>query len=314
VIVSAGSDLPAAPHPSPAAPRRRRTLARGGLLLVLAPVFFAALHDPRALSFRLNTSPSLPLGLYRLERARPLARGAFVLACPPLFAASLALARGYLPPGSCPGGVQPLGKLLLALPGDVVSLTPAQILVNGRPLPSSRSVAIDSAGRPLAHFPFGSYRVGRDDLWLFSPHPRSFDCRYFGPVPRLHLRGTLTPLWIARDRFASPVGAIRTPLRTALADTGPRSARPAHRQAPAAPVRVLRTPLRKIRTANLRHGSARACSGTRGAPAPLREKRRRRGAQAGRSLGTHGTSANARWSCTKRASCSTPVVISCGET
>jgi type IV secretory pathway protease TraF len=35
--------------------------------------------------------------------------------------------------------------------------------------------------------------VGADEIWLFSPHPRSFDSRYFGPIAVTEIRGILHP-------------------------------------------------------------------------------------------------------------------------
>ncbi|HLX06814.1 MAG TPA: S26 family signal peptidase [Thermoanaerobaculia bacterium] len=189
---------------------------------------------------RINTSASLPRGLY-LEipcgwlRRQP-ARGDLVLACPPAAGAELARRRGYLGEGPCAtratraagagggvsgggaagsdstggggaagagGGVAPLGKLVLAVAGDEVALGAAGLIVNGRAVAGSLPLARDSAGRPLAHQPFGTRRLAPGEVWLFSPfHPRSYDSRYFGPVQAAAIRGWLMPLLIvADDRF-----------------------------------------------------------------------------------------------------------------
>jgi type IV secretory pathway protease TraF len=81
---------------------------------------------------RLNGSPSLPEGLYRLLPAGAVRPGEMVLACPPTPFARLAVQRGYLPTRDCPAGSQPLGKLVLAVAGDRLDVRP------------------DAAGRPLA--------------------------------------------------------------------------------------------------------------------------------------------------------------------
>ncbi|HVT60549.1 MAG TPA: conjugative transfer signal peptidase TraF [Thermoanaerobaculia bacterium] len=148
---------------------------------------------------RFNTSASLPRGIYLLRR-RPPSRVGLVLACPPPWAARLALARHYLPAGSCPGGTQPLGKLLLALPGDRLALSAAGLSVNGRPIPSSLPLPADTAGRPLPPHPYGRFQLGPTQVWLFSTHPRSFDSRYFGPVDRADVLGILQPIWTTKQR------------------------------------------------------------------------------------------------------------------
>jgi len=155
-----------------------------------------------AAGLRVNFSGSLPRGLYRLERGAPAPRAFdLVLVCPPPAAAALARRRRYLGAGPCPAGSRPLGKLVLAGPGDLVELSAAGVAVAGasRVAPASRPLAADAAGRPLAHASYGRRRLGRGELWAYAPHPRSFDSRYFGPVAAAGLRGRLTPLWVTRS-------------------------------------------------------------------------------------------------------------------
>ena len=60
--------------------------------------------------------------------------------------------------------------------------------------------AFDSAARPLPHIAFGSYRVADEQVWLFGlSHGRSWDSRYFGPVPLSAVRQVVQPL-ITVDR------------------------------------------------------------------------------------------------------------------
>jgi conjugative transfer signal peptidase TraF len=150
---------------------------------------------------RYNTSGSLPRGLYRLTDAPPRPFD-LVLVCPPAAAAALARERGYLRRGRCPGGVRPLGKLLLAGPGDEVEVSAAGLSLAGRRAPASQALATDAAGRPLPAIPRGLYPLARGAAWVYAPHPRSFDSRYFGPVSATALRGTLTPLWVTRTTAA----------------------------------------------------------------------------------------------------------------
>src|SRR5260370_20172849 len=87
----------------------------GSALLVLVACWLAGL--------RLNLTGSLPLGLYRTVPG-PLVRGSLVLVCLPPRLAALARIRRYLPPGAgCPGGILPVGKPLLAWPGDTITDT-----------------------------------------------------------------------------------------------------------------------------------------------------------------------------------------------
>jgi len=143
---------------------------------------------------RLNGSRSAPRGLYRTLPVAP-SRGAFVGVCLPPEVARFGRGRGYLGPGDCPGGIQAVIKQVIALPGDLVELTPAQVRVNDRGLPNSATAVVDSAGRPLPHVPWGRHRVAPGQVWLLGPgDPRSWDSRYFGPLRLADIRATLAPV------------------------------------------------------------------------------------------------------------------------
>ena len=132
---------------------------------------------------RLNVSASAPFGLYRLVD-EPVARGVLVVACVPPAAARLARERGYLGEGFCPGGIQAVLKRVGALPGDLVGLEPGGVVVNGTRLPDSAPAVSDSRGRPLPHAPWGRTVVAPGEVWLIGVETtRSWDSRYFGPVP-----------------------------------------------------------------------------------------------------------------------------------
>jgi conjugative transfer signal peptidase TraF len=152
------------------------------------------------LGFRFNLTRSLPLGVYRTTAAA-VARGSIVHVCLPGEAAEFARERGYLGPGSCASGVRPLGKMVLALGGDVLTLQPAGIQVNGVTVPHSATVERDSRGRALPHHPWGEYRLQPGELWLFSPcRANAYDSRYFGPVRTDWVVSGLKPVWTWRGR------------------------------------------------------------------------------------------------------------------
>ena len=143
---------------------------------------------------RLNTTPSMPLGLWMVAR-KSTSRDAFVIACLSGPEATEAEDRGYLGIGSCPDRVEPVVKPVAAVAGDVVTVTPSGIIVNGSALPRTTPLAKDSAGRLLQAFPAGTYHVAPGTVWLLSGHdPRSFDSRYFGPIPVAVIRSVVEPL------------------------------------------------------------------------------------------------------------------------
>jgi conjugative transfer signal peptidase TraF len=157
----------------------------------------------QALELRINTTPSMPVGLYRKEPLR-LARGAWTVFCLPGDKARLGRDRAYLRRGSCPDGSQELVKEIAAIPGDSVVLARAGFMVNGRVIPGSALRAADRSGRPLPHPPFGQRAVPRGELWVLGlDHCASWDSRYFGAVPLDHVRAAAIPLLTFGSKLGS---------------------------------------------------------------------------------------------------------------
>jgi len=141
-----------------------------------------------------NTDSAAPTGIYRVVDGR-VKRGDLVAACLPIAIAQEGLARGYLRMGGCAGDAEPVGKIVGALPGDVVEVEPAWIGVNGVRIPHSATATRDSARRPLRHAVWGKHLVAANELWLFGFNDRrSWDSRYFGSIPLSNVRGKLEPV------------------------------------------------------------------------------------------------------------------------
>ncbi len=145
------------------------------------------------------TGSACPPGIYRATALRPrdtLARGQLVLACLPETLSRFALERGYLARGAgCGDDIEPVGKRIGALAGDTVALAPDYVAVNSRRLPNSASRTRDSRGREVPHVSFGTHAVKAGEVWLFGEaDPRSWDSRYFGPVPTSTVRAELKPV------------------------------------------------------------------------------------------------------------------------
>jgi conjugative transfer signal peptidase TraF len=162
-------------------------------VLIIAPIGFL-FWAGSAFGLRLNTSPSLPFGLYRVttDSSAPL-----VEFCPAEPVASFANARGYRQAGSCPDGGTPLMKPIVARAGDVVDVSAAGLRVNGSLLRNSAPRSRDTGGRPLTPWPAGRYTVPPGMVWLISDyHAWSFDSRYFGPVSTTLIKDHLRPLLV----------------------------------------------------------------------------------------------------------------------
>jgi conjugative transfer signal peptidase TraF len=144
---------------------------------------------------RFNITSSIPLGVYRVVGDTALARrGDVVLACLPESVARLAHDRGYVPRGGpCPERLVPVGKLIMALAGDTVVVSSDGLHVNGQLVQNSRALVRDAVGRELRGIPSGRYPVSSGEVWLIGTSPRSFDCRYIGPVPIRNVIARLAP-------------------------------------------------------------------------------------------------------------------------
>jgi conjugative transfer signal peptidase TraF len=147
--------------------------------------------------YRLNLTPSEPLGLWRIEPLnRPVAVGDLVFICPPRGAVSaFGIERGYFRAGLCPSGTAPLIKTVAARGGSLVTVG-SDVMIDGVPLPHSRLRPVDGYGRAL--IPFAGGIVPPGFLFLHSPFAGSYDSRYFGPVPETGLLGLARPVIVFR--------------------------------------------------------------------------------------------------------------------
>jgi conjugative transfer signal peptidase TraF len=145
------------------------------------------------LGVRINTSYSLPMGLY-MRTSDP--RASLIEFCPEGHYAVESSERGYRTSGFCPDGAVPLLKPIVAKPGDTVEISVAGVAVNGHLLPKTAPVPKDRLGRRLEAWPNGRYTVAGGTVWVASSYNRgSYDSRYMGPIPTRLIRSRLRPLW-----------------------------------------------------------------------------------------------------------------------
>ena len=146
-----------------------------------------------------NASPSVPLGLYRIDLG-PVRRFDLVLIRLPPDVAELAARRNYLPKSTY------LIKFVLAVAGDQVCRLGDRIFVRG--VLAARALARDSLGRPMPSWQ-GCRQLASGDLFLLADNQQSFDSRYFGVVSASDAVGRAVPLWPPRGRSLPTLRAIR---------------------------------------------------------------------------------------------------------
>lgn len=160
-------------------PNARAVLIAGAALIVVLLAGRAGRH------FTWNLSPSLPRGLYRLRSREVPSCGAIVSFAAPRSAAATIAERRYLPPAA------DLLKIIVAVPGDRVDIDGTSYRVNGRTI--GAVLPADAAGRPLTSFHFSGL-VPAGLAFVATSAQRSFDSRYFGPVP-LSTMTLAVPVW-----------------------------------------------------------------------------------------------------------------------
>lgn len=146
--------------------------------------------------FYINTTPSLPVGLYRIVD-EPVLKGAYVAFCPPqrdVF--DWAVARGYINAGNCPGGTGQLLKRVHAVAGDTVLIDEIGIGVNGQWLLNSAPLSTDAYGAALPQYRFNAVLGESEYLLLSDLNPHSFDARYFGVIDRAQIVHVVRPVII----------------------------------------------------------------------------------------------------------------------
>jgi conjugative transfer signal peptidase TraF len=159
--------------------KRRVALRALGLyafaIVCIASVFaVASLIDASGHELVVNTSPSMPSGVYWITRDAPMERGSVVLFAPPDGVRELIYGRGWLPEG------MPLLKTVGGLAGDTYCVRNGRFVVAGDDV--GPVFARDSQGLSVPQI-IGCRRVGAGEfLPVAMTLDRSFDARYFGAV------------------------------------------------------------------------------------------------------------------------------------
>lgn len=132
-----------------------------------------------------NASPSVPVGLYVVERHRP-SRGEIAALKLRGKASSMADARQYLPAKAV------LLKPVVAIDGDTVCRYGAHVFVNGRL--RAKALSRDNKMRPMPTWK-GCRTLHSGQVFVLSWRKDAFDGRYFGPVDSGDVLGTAAPIF-----------------------------------------------------------------------------------------------------------------------
>ena len=164
-------------------------------VLAVSVSLFVLSIGARISGIYMNTTPSLPVGFYRIVD-EPIVNGAYVAFCPPQNAVfDMAMNRSYINRGDCPGGYGLLLKRVFAQSGDTVFIDQAGIYVNGKHLPNSAQLTADADGHALPQYQLQAVLDDGESLLLSDLNPQSFDARYFGLIVRDQIKQVVRPIF-----------------------------------------------------------------------------------------------------------------------
>jgi conjugative transfer signal peptidase TraF len=152
---------------------------------------------------RINTSHSMPIGFYR-EIDKQVVRGDLVEVCLPQTLARTGLVRGYIAGGGCSSGSEPVVKEIVAVAGDEVILQKDAMIINGKPLSNSKTLALDEKGRAIPAVARKPYILQQNEVWLYGYNDiRSWDSRYYGAIDKHHIVSVLKSELVFRLKSGS---------------------------------------------------------------------------------------------------------------
>ncbi|CZH22749.1 conjugative transfer signal peptidase TraF [Legionella pneumophila serogroup 1] len=167
-------------------------------LLISLIVVGALFH---AMGFRINLTESIPIGLYRITSEAPI-KNAYVIFCPDNRESfRLARDRGYIDHALYCDGYGYLMKKVVAVSGDILSVTNEGVFVNQMLIPHSKPKVQDGMKRTLPQWQVMNYQLQKDEVMTMTSQSEwSFDGRYYGLVHTRQIKGMIIPIWVINKR------------------------------------------------------------------------------------------------------------------
>ncbi|EHL31865.1 hypothetical protein LDG_6031 [Legionella drancourtii LLAP12] len=92
-------------------------------------------------------------------------------------------------------------KKVVAVSGDILSVTPEGVLVNQTLLPFSKPKLKDGINRTLPQWRTLDYSLKENEVMTMTSQSEwSFDGRYYGLVHTRQIKGMITPIWVINKR------------------------------------------------------------------------------------------------------------------
>lgn len=144
-----------------------------------------------------NTTDSMPLGLY--YQIGSCCRTDDIVLLDPRVMLQVpgyrqGVNNGYFKPDTR------LMKRIVASEGDLVDIAPSGLTVNGKHIPLTEQMRRDSNGRSLTAVQISGYRMPKGEHLVAGETAKSFDSRYYGPVPEDAVSAVVMPLLTLSSR------------------------------------------------------------------------------------------------------------------
>ncbi len=163
------------------------------IIIMCSILLFAGVMKAEGLE--INTTASMPIGVYQKTLPNKIHRGDIVAVCLPENIARVGLRQGYLMQGNCASGAIPVLKKIIGLPHDTVIVGRQSIVVNGVDYAAPQS-SIDDNGKPVKQFIVDSSYKNTSKYWLWGMNDvvRSWDSRYYGGVKQSAIMSVEKPI------------------------------------------------------------------------------------------------------------------------
>ena len=88
-------------------------------------------------------------------------------------------------------------KKVVAIEGDIISVSDKGVIVNNKLQPYSTPLKKDGANRPLNQWRINYYQLKNNELLTMTDQDKwSFDGRYYGLIKTQQTKGILIPIWV----------------------------------------------------------------------------------------------------------------------
>ncbi|WP_248296807.1 S26 family signal peptidase, partial [Legionella pneumophila] len=109
--------------------------------------------------------------------------------------------RGYIDHGLFCDGYGYLMKKVVAVSGDILSVTNEGVFANQILIPYSKPKLLDGVKRVLPQWQVMNYQLQKDEVMTMTSQSEwSFDGRYYGLVHTRQIKGMITPIWVINKR------------------------------------------------------------------------------------------------------------------